>query len=84
MEDYCSEQITLRERTDHTEHQEEDGHSDNCSPFVTCGSCSGFVLFSSEISFVEILAIEEKPKPHYKYLTVDYYCARIWQPPKIS
>ena len=70
------------ENTDDNHPSEEPVKS--CSPFMVCGSCSGFVVIASnpDINPEPILTEDLKIPFSQKYL--DCYCLKFWQPPKIS
>lgn len=58
---------------------------DNCSPFYSCGSCTGFVC-SYPLSITEIVY---KPSDldtpsSYIQLLISRFSDSIWQPPKIA
>jgi hypothetical protein len=56
----------------------------NCSPFITCGTCTGFVQ-SYKIADVPVIA-KEKPVHHSKVisLTLSTYTASLLQPPRLA
>jgi len=56
-----------------------------CSPFFTCGSCSGFVIakpFMLSAAMPE--AITNRSYPPYKSPAVQKIPLSIWLPPKLS
>ncbi|WP_372918908.1 hypothetical protein [Salegentibacter sp.] len=65
-----------------TEEEHED--SDLCSPFMSCGSCPGFVIsFSASPEESEIFSID--PRKHIKSYTSfsdREFIDRLWQPPR--
>ncbi|MHA3789008.1 DUF6660 family protein [Flavobacterium hauense] len=58
---------------------------DNCSPFYSCGSCTGFIC-----SYAVSVAVEVNPSydiltpAHYTILLISRFPDSIWQPPKIA
>jgi hypothetical protein len=56
-----------------------------CSPFFTCGSCSGFIL-NKPVLF-ELPIIAENSVQHnafYRPPAIQQITLSIWQPPKLS
>jgi hypothetical protein len=56
-----------------------------CSPFFTCGSCTGFIL-NRPVLF-EIPIVFESPLKHnafYRQSHIQQITLSIWQPPKLS
>lgn len=69
---------------DHGNESDEDTGCDACSPFFTCGNCSGFTM-AQPIVFNNIAtATKDNFQLNLKkdFLS-EYYCIK-WQPPKIS
>ncbi|SHI73849.1 hypothetical protein [Flavobacterium terrae] len=74
-----------------TQHEENSGKCDddcdgNCSPFYSCGTCTGFIS-EVTVSFKidRILIHEDTSMQPYSYKNPIYsafFCS-IWQPPKI-
>lgn len=62
--------------------EETSGAADACSPFLSCGSCAGFVLqqeFTDIPSFtLPTIALDEQAEVRFQ----SDYAIKIWQPPK--
>ena len=67
----------------HSNDQQEDG-CNACSPFLTCGTCSGFIFSNLGVDLKEIFIYNDKFVTFYKFQFADDFFANIWQPPKIS
>ena len=61
-----------------------EGPANSCSPFMVCGSCTGFVVIAinSYLNPETLTTNDLKITYIQKYL--DYYYPKFWQPPKIS
>ena len=84
-DDNCNDEIKTEQTSDSNNNHDDTGHcSSTCSPFLTCGSCSGFVIsfFGVELQPSEIL-IEKNNKPFKQGWITSFY-ADFWQPPKMS
>ena len=82
-DDNCNDKIKTAYTNNHSQdHQDND--CKNCSPFFTCGTCSGFVFTELEIYFKENLPLKDNFVIVYKSQIIDDFFAKIWQPPKIS
>lgn len=56
-----------------------------CSPFFTCGSCTGFIIVAS--GSVNLIAHAEAPAVYhdnYHQPLIEEVALAIWQPPKLS
>ncbi|UJH92475.1 hypothetical protein LZ575_08275 [Antarcticibacterium sp. 1MA-6-2] len=76
--DECAEETAV-ENQDH----EEKEACENCSPFINCGTCTGFLLvFESSQFSSEVIETNEE---FYKLqdLSNSRYVPAIWQPPQI-
>ncbi|MBA4410873.1 MAG: hypothetical protein C0397_15795 [Odoribacter sp.] len=82
-DDNCCDEI----KTEHTDNHSQD-HNDSdcntCSPFFTCGTCSGFVFTRSGFNFREVPFSKSKFVAVYKSQFANDFFVKIWQPPKIS
>jgi len=61
------------------------GDCAGCSPFFTCGSCTGFIL--NQPVLFELPIIADNPVKHtafYKQPGIQQITLSIWQPPKLS
>ena len=83
LEDNCNDEVET-EYSDNVQHDNEEGDCNSCSPFLTCGTCSGFISTSLEIVLVEIVSIEDKLAVDYNPIFSEDFNEKIWQPPKIS
>lgn len=64
-------------------HQDED-HRNACSPFYTCGSCTGFTFTSLNFSLSpETVLVQNNVSTYHHTFFSEFYIA-IWQPPKIG
>lgn len=80
VEDKCLSQDTQTEQSGH----DEQGCSDCCSPFVSCGTCCGFAFNLTTFSLQPAFHSTEKIFSHYKQTIHSQFAPSIWQPPKIS
>jgi hypothetical protein len=66
--------------------QGSDGCCDNCSPFVTCGSCAGFFVPKHIMVAFPTTAIETRIKAPLSYQQpfLKDVVLSIWLPPKIG
>ncbi len=81
--DDCDDEIKTEHTEDHS-HDHTDNDFDTCSPFLTCGACSGFVFSKSGFAFTEVYFHVDKLITVYTPQFTDDFYANIWQPPKIS
>lgn len=82
-EDNCDDEMKTEYVGNHSQ-DHEDNDSDTCSPFFTCGTCSGFVSTRTGVDFKEVTFVKDKIVYVYKSQFVSDFFAKIWQPPKIS
>jgi hypothetical protein len=64
--------------------EQQDTGCDSCSPFLSCGSCHGFVVFydtqdSGSFSIGSEAKTFQEQKFHYSE-----YTSSIWQPPQFG
>ncbi|WP_420838773.1 DUF6660 family protein [Aestuariivivens sediminis] len=80
----CNDDIQT-EQTDHHSEKEK-GHDDSdcsmCSPFLTCGTCSGFVYSKLHFYLKNLPFHKSKFIAFYVPQITDDFFAKIWQPPK--
>lgn len=82
-DDNCNDEIKTKYTENHSqEHKDSDCNA--CSPFFTCGTCSGFVFTWVGVDFKEVPFIKDKSVAVYKSQFANDFFAKIWQPPKIS
>lgn len=79
----CSDDTNTEHTQDHSHHHD-DNNDNTCSPFLNCGTCSGFVFSKLEIDFEEFYFIMDKSVVVHKSQFIDHYFAKFWQPPKIG
>jgi len=79
----CNDQIKTENADNHSQ-DHKDSDRNTCSPFFTCGTCSGFVFIRTRVDFKKASFIQDKLITVYKSQFTDGYIAKIWQPPKIS
>jgi len=82
-DDDCNDN-TKTEHTDDNSHDHQDGNDTTCSPFLNCGTCSGFTFSKLELDIQEVHFIIDKSVVVHKSQFIDYYFAKFWQPPKIG
>lgn len=85
-DDNCNDEIKTEHTDNHSE--KEDDHPDSdcsvCSPFLDCGTCSGFVFSKLQFYFKKVHLTKSKFIAVYEPQFADNFFAKIWQPPKIS
>ncbi len=63
----------------HTDHEDEQGRQ--CSPFFTCGSCSGFIFYPYEP--INVSSSSAKYSAFYPSEVKHDNCVQIWKPPEL-
>ena len=81
FEDNCVNEIETAQDANHPQNSEQDEYN-ICSPFATCGICSGFVHQNFEFFYVNFST--NKLIPHYNSPFIKNIIAEIWKPPEIS
>ena len=81
QEDYCGDDPEMKIADQHADEQEDDS-SDSCSPFLSCGSSTGFVAEDIN-TYAAYWTIEPATIP-YNITFTRGYMPKIWQPPKLS
>ena len=56
----------------------------SCSPFFTCGNCSGFIVSKFTTSLDHIFLEPVSILPEQKIVFPEDYFSAKWQPPKIA
>ncbi|WP_394749235.1 DUF6660 family protein [Spongiimicrobium salis] len=81
--DSCSEVPFVVEHCGNDSSEEESHDEDMpCSPFLSCGSCTGFTINYSSLNFViPIIKQETKPVPYMEYLPKEVYFLSL-KPPR--
>jgi hypothetical protein len=79
-EDNCNEEMAIGHTDSPQEHEE--GDCNTCSPFFTCGTCSGFVFTKWTFNFKEVSFLKDKLVPVYIFPFPPHSFDKIWQPPK--
>lgn len=78
--DNCCNDEFKSNTTNHNNHKSEG----NCSPFVACSSCSGFIQM---VNVVEVPSIQEVKTIHHSKvvtLTLSTYTTSLLQPPQVA
>ncbi|MDP3914486.1 MAG: hypothetical protein Q8R96_12210 [Bacteroidota bacterium] len=79
----CNEtSAACSENTEDKHHSESPTNS--CSPFMVCGSCTGFMVIAVNPDLNSEAVMTEDMKITYIQEYLDYYYLKFWQPPKIS
>ena len=81
QEDHCDDETELKIADQHAD-EHEDNSNDVCSPFLSCGSSTGFVAEDIN-TYATYWTIEPANIPSNIPFTRDY-TPNIWQPPKLS
>jgi hypothetical protein len=82
-DDCCNEtEAACSDNPADSHHSEEPANS--CSPFMDCGSCTGFVVIANNPELNPEPAITEDMKIICIQKYLDYYFPKFWQPPKIN
>lgn len=82
LEDKCLKQSNHTEQSQGD--QDEQGCSDCCSPFLSCGTCSGFTFPVLSFSLKASIIISKKNISVYDQSFISEFHSSIWQPPKIG
>ncbi len=82
MDDNCTDEIKIERITNHSQDHKEKGDCNNCSPFLNCGTCSGFVFTSLQLDIIEIPFQKDKSVTVYKSRFSNTFFNEFWQPPK--
>ncbi len=83
LEDACADEIKPAQAGHCSQDQDEDD-CNSCSPFFTCGACSGFVFSTAGLVLKELTLSKANLVNVYKTQFIDDFVARIWQPPKVG
>ncbi|WP_369414058.1 DUF6660 family protein [Desertivirga xinjiangensis] len=55
-----------------------------CSPFFSCSSCSGFMIYCSVVFVKPVVSFSSSKKYSlYTYFCLQDICLPIWQPPRL-
>ncbi|MFH4966428.1 DUF6660 family protein [Gaetbulibacter sp. M235] len=83
-DDNCNDEIQTEQADNHSgkEKDHHDGDCSICSPFLTCGTCSGFVYSKVHFYFKNVPFSKSKFMAVYVSRFADDFFAKIWQPPK--
>ncbi|MEM1136074.1 MAG: hypothetical protein AAGI07_09555 [Bacteroidota bacterium] len=82
-DDDCNDEIKTEHADNHSQDNKDNDYN-TCSPFFTCGTCSGFVCARAEFDFKEVAFVKDKLVTVYKPHFLSDFFAKIWQPPRIS
>ncbi len=81
-DEYCNDELKTEQSC--TEHQDRNDNDFNgCSPFITCGTCTGFTFSKTDYNFQPITGLQSKFILYHQGFDENYF-VKIWQPPKIS
>lgn len=83
LDNNCNNEIET-EYANNSPQDHKEGECTICSPFLTCGTCSGFVINSLRIDISEIPFFKDKSVAVNKFHFSNKFFNEIWQPPKIS
>ena len=83
VDDYCNDEIKTEQSSTEHQDQNDDNSCNNCSPFITCGTCAGFTFTIADYNFQPINCVQSKSILYHQGFDKNYF-AEIWQPPKIS
>ncbi|WP_036151149.1 DUF6660 family protein [Maribacter forsetii] len=81
-DDNCNDEEKTELTENHSKDQQDDG-CNTCSPFFSCGTCSGFVFINYSINFKKVHITKTKLVSVYKSKFASNFFAKIWQPPKL-
>jgi hypothetical protein len=84
-EERCNDDIkTEQTANNHPRHESNDTcNSGACSPFLTCGSCTGFVSNALLICLQPYMFFVKKQNINFKFGQINNYYTKYWQPPKL-
>ncbi|MEP2668650.1 MAG: DUF6660 family protein [Cyclobacteriaceae bacterium] len=77
-DDNCEEEQVTTEQADN-----HDESTESCSPFLTCGVCTGFATLYNNLNIEPAEEENSVNTSHSAVLLVENNFATIWQPPKI-
>jgi len=83
VDDYCDDEIKIEESSTENQDQNDDNSYNGCSPFITCGTCTGFTFSNADYNFQPITCVKSKFILYQQGFDKNYF-TEIWQPPKIS
>ncbi|WP_373297323.1 hypothetical protein [Salinimicrobium marinum] len=75
--DDCGDEISVEQK----EHK--DNACENCSPFLSCGSCNGFVIFYETPDSGGFSIVSEAKTFREQKFCYSEYTSSIWQPPQV-
>jgi len=79
----CNEDTKTAHTDDHS-HNHQDTADTTCSPFLNCGTCSGFTFTKLELDIKEVHFMIDNAVVVHTSEFIDHYFATFWQPPKIG
>ncbi len=83
-DDRCDEEIMTEQNNKNSHESGKTKDCEHCSPFLSCGSCDGFVNISViETDIPSLLFIDEQFISFSADWTSSFY-TEFWQPPKIG
>jgi len=78
--DNCGDDV----QTEQTNNKKSNDSETPCSPFISCTCCPGVCIAPSIEFAVAQVTVVEKSFTLYNQSFFSFYCANIWQPPKIA
>lgn len=71
-------------KTEQSDKHKETTDCNACSPFFSCGSCTGFTFQLSRYSLTPVVLLSQGNFPVFEQHFYSQFCLNIWQPPKLS
>ena len=82
--DNCSGEKSKTEKSTSLDNKIPNDDCGNCSPFFSCGTCSGFTFHSEQINTSPVVFEADNKASVYKSNFYSEYFGSIWQPPKLG
>ena len=80
----CCNEMSAACSKNTADHHHSEEPANSCSPFMVCGSCTGFVVIAVNPGLKSETVMTADLKITYIQEYLDYYYLKFWQPPKIS
>jgi hypothetical protein len=82
--DNCNDDVKTEQTSNHHTSQENHNHcSDNCSPFLICNTCLGFINNAQFINIEPSFFLIEEKHSAFNSNRITTFCTSFWQPPKV-
>jgi hypothetical protein len=65
------------------QNQQDDSHSDDCSPFCTCNCCAGFAIISNSYKIGYLVFSSVEKNTVHLPVSLSEISLPIWQPPQL-